>query len=105
MPDLRYDLLHDTLPGEAHPLVASLCDVNSGSGDIGLGVNAPLVVPGVPGDWADLGAGGSVLYLRMAARPNVPGSTGAMPQLGTAEVDDMHGLPLVSEWITNLICN
>jgi hypothetical protein len=105
MPDLRYDLLHDTQPGETHPLVASLCNVDSGSGDIGLGPNAPLVVPGTPGDWTDTGAGGSVLYLRMAARPNVPGSTGTMPQLGSAEVDEVHGLPLMSAWITDLVCD
>ena len=85
--------------------MASLCNVDSGSGDIGLGPNAPLVVPGTPGDWTDTGAGGSVLYLRMAARPNVPGSTGTMPQLGSAEVDDVHGLPLMSAWITDLVCD
>ena len=32
-------------------------------------LHAPLVAPGNPGDWSDLGAGGSVMYLRMAARP------------------------------------
>ena len=59
--------------------------------------------PGNPGDWTDLDAGGSVLYLRMAARSHIAGSMGTMPPMGTKLQDDI-GLSLVSDWITQLEC-
>lgn len=102
MPSVSYDLFADR-SGD-HPLEAALCGVVAGSGDLGLGTGAQLVEPGLPGDWSNLGAGGSVLYLRMAARPGVSGSTGAMPLIGSEQVDDVHGLPLTAEWIQGLNC-
>ncbi len=102
MPDIRYDLLADT--SGQHPLAALLCDVPARADTLGLGPNALLISPGQPGDWSDLAAGGSALYLRMAARPNVPMSVGGMPTLGTARIDDEAGLPLMAEWINALNC-
>lgn len=100
MPDVRFDFTASTMP--THPLAQNLCGVTAGSEDLGLS-NPLLVQPGVAGDWSNLSAGGSVLYLRMAARPNVPGSSGAMPLIGTADVDP-EGLGLLQEWIENLAC-
>ncbi len=103
MPDLRFDYEADTSVG-THPLSTLLCGIEPGAGDLGLGGGAELVEAGNPGDWGDLGAGGSILYLRMAARPNLPDTDGAMPQIGSAELDSDIGLPLVHEWITNMVC-
>ena len=102
MPDLRYDLFANR--SDAHPLQTVFCDVPAGAGDLGLGPGALLVTPGNPGNWAELEEGGSILFLRMAARPAVDGTSGAMPQIGSAVVDDEWGLPLVQEWIENLSC-
>ena len=102
MPDLRYEAAADR--SGVHPLEAALCNVEATSEDLGLGQGALLVNPGVTGDWASLGDGGSVLYLRMAARPSVPGSFGEMPQIGSNLVDEEGGLALVREWIDGLSC-
>jgi hypothetical protein len=102
MPDVRYDLMADPL--DASGLASRLCGLTSTAGDIGLGPDAPLVEPGNPGDWSDLSAGGSVLYLRLAARDDILGSTGAMPPLGTAVADRDGALSLVSAWIRELRC-
>ena len=102
MPDLRYEAAADR--SGIHPLEAALCNVEATSEDLGLGQGALLVNPGVTGDWASLGDGGSVLYLRMAARPSVPGSFGGMPQIGSNLVDEEGGLALVREWIDGLSC-
>ena len=101
-PDLRYDLFAET--SSAHPLEARLCNIEAGAGDLRLGPGAQIVVPGLPGDWENLSAGGSVLYLRMSARADVPGSTGTMPLIGSKALDDVNGLPLVSEWLGALSC-
>lgn len=103
MPDLRFDLEADTTVG-THPLVERLCGLSPGAGDLGLGKSAQLVQAGVPGDWSDLAAGGSLLYLRMAARSDIPGTDGTMPQIGSARTDDDVGLPLVHQWITEMVC-
>jgi hypothetical protein len=100
--DLRFDLFSEG--AQAQPLRERLCGLAAGAGDLGLGAGAAILQPGNPGDWANLGQGGSVLYLRMSARASVPGSTGTMPQLGTAEPDTQTGLPLVREWITEATC-
>ncbi len=102
MPDLRYDAEADR--SGIHPLEAALCNVEATAEDLGLGAGALLVTPGLPGDWSDLSAGGSVLYLRMAARPNVPSSSGAMPPVGSQIVDRDGGLALVRDWIRGLRC-
>ena len=102
MPDVRYDLMAD--PEEPHFLTTSLCGAVSTAADIGLGPDALLVSPGNPGHWSDLDAGGSVMYLRMAARPDLAGTTGVMPPIGTALPDTEGGLPIVAEWIANLTC-
>jgi uncharacterized repeat protein (TIGR03806 family) len=102
MPDLRYDAGADR--SGAHPLEAALCNVEANAGDLGLGEEALLVNPGVPGDWASLSDGGSVLHLRMAARPDVPGSSGQMPPIGSRLADEQGGLALVREWIEELSC-
>ena len=102
MPDVRYDLMAD--PNEPHWLTTNLCGVTSTASEIGLGQDALLVSPGNPGDWSDLSAGGSVLYLRMAARPGIAGSDGVMPPIGTALPDQSVGLSLVGEWIRELTC-
>ncbi len=100
MPDIRvpFDSVND-----ASVLAERLCGVPAGVEDIGLGFGAPLVTPGLPGDWNQLDQGGSVLYLRMAARAGIQDTLGAMPALGTDFVDP-QGLGLVSEWIENLQC-
>ncbi len=103
MPDMRFDLTADTSSG-VHPLAERLCDLEPGAGDLDLGGGAQLVAPGNPGDWGDLGAGGSILYLRMAARPALEGTDGAMPQIGSALLDEDVGMPLVHQWITELVC-
>jgi hypothetical protein len=102
MPDLRYDA--DADRSGTHPLDAALCNVEATAEDLGLGEGALLVSPSAPGDWADLGAGGSVLYLRMASRPNVADSLGDMPPIGTQIADENGGLALVREWIVGLGC-
>jgi hypothetical protein len=103
MPDLRFDL-DETTSREPHPLAERLCGVASTAGDIGIGDGALLVSPGLPGSFGDPLAGGSVLYLRMAARDGVAGSAGAMPPIGSTRVDEQHGLPLLEEFIENLSC-
>jgi uncharacterized repeat protein (TIGR03806 family) len=96
MPDMRYQSGGQTL-------AQRLCGLTPGAGDLGTG-SALLVNPGNPGDWANPTAGGSILYFRMSARANVAGSTGAMPFIGTAFVDTVNGLPLVSAFIQALVC-
>jgi hypothetical protein len=103
MPDLRFDPSADTETG-IHPLAERLCGVASSADDIGIGADAPLVSPGSPGDWSDVGSGGSVLYLRMAAREGIEGTSGSMPPIGTTRIDEDHGLPLVSGFIESLAC-
>ena len=103
MPDVRFDLFAED--AQTHPLSERLCGVESTADDIGLGEGAPIISPGNPGDWADLEAGGSVLYLRMAARPSAEDTTGVMPPLGTAIADREGGLALVQEWISGLTCD
>ncbi len=104
VPDLRFDLFADRNDG--HPLDARLCGQVAGAGDLGIGEGALLVEPGVPGNWVELEEGGSVLYLRMSARPGEEGTLGtsAMPQIGSALVDEEVGLPLVRAWIEQLAC-
>lgn len=102
VPDLRYETAADR--DGAHPLEAALCEVEASSENLGLGEGALLVNPGRPGNWASLGDGGSVLYLRMAARPNVPRSMGEMPPIGSSIVDEDGGLALVRAWIEGLSC-
>ena len=102
MPDVRYDLMAE--PTDPHFLAASLCNAVSTADDIGLGEDALRVSPGNPGQWGDLEAGGSVMYLRMAARAHIDGSTGTMPPIGTDLPDTDGGLALVSDWITQLTC-
>lgn len=102
MPDVRFDLWAD--PDAPHWLEQKLCGVDSTSDDIGLGRGAPLILPGNPGDWSDLEAGGSVVYLRMSARPSNADSDGTMPPIGTAVTDADGGLALVAEWIRQLQC-
>lgn len=96
LPDLRF-------PFDGTDLADRLCGVTASADDLGLGDGALLVTPGNPGRWDDLGAGGSVMYLRMAARADLDGTRGAMPALGTDFVDP-DGLGLVADWIDQLAC-
>lgn len=104
VPDLRYDLF--AARSDGGPLAERLCGQVAGAGDLGLGEGALLVEPGAPGNWVELDEAGSVLYLRMSARPGVEGAQGAaaMPPIGSALVDEDEGLPLVRAWIEQLAC-
>jgi glucose/arabinose dehydrogenase len=98
MPDIVYR------PGASNSSLTQLfCGVGWGTEHLGLGEDAQLVQPGVPGTWDNLDDGGSLLYLRTGARDNVPGSSGAMPPLGSRLVDE-EGMRLLSDWITQLDC-
>ncbi len=98
MPDVRYRL------AGGNNLAALLCGRAATAEQLGLGAGALLVQPGTPGSWSDLGAGGSVMYLRMAARDGVAGASGAMPPIGSRLADDTDGLPIVGGWIETLVC-
>jgi uncharacterized repeat protein (TIGR03806 family) len=98
MPDLRYNVFG------AVELRNLLCGRAATADHLGLGNGALLVTPGNAGSWSALGAGGSVLALRMAARELVVGSRGAMPPIGSVVADAGTGLSLVSSWIETLVC-
>lgn len=98
MPDVRYRL------GQSNSLATLLCDRAATAEHLGLGDGALLVEPATPGTWSDLASGGSVLYLRMAARDGVAGSSGAMPPIGSRVADTNGGLSVVGDWIETLVC-
>jgi hypothetical protein len=66
----------------------NVCDAIPGSGDVGIGPTARLVVPGDPAS--------SVISSRIHRRDAL-----AMPPVGSALVDET-GAGVVDEWITSL---
>jgi mono/diheme cytochrome c family protein len=99
MPDVVYR------PGGNNPSLSQrFCGVHWGTENFGLGDDALLVQPGFPGSWDNLDEGASLLYLRMGAREDISGTMGAMPPLGSRQVDEDTGMRLMSDWISEMDC-